>query len=103
MAKRQGHHQQAAQIWHEMIDNPRHGLHACQQLAIHYERRAKDLARAVEFARLALSNLRRMRMQNRDVLGSLSLDGLEDDFVKRVARLEQRLANRLTSSSPQLL
>src|SRR5580693_1969257 len=38
MAKRRGQHAQAAEIWQEIAGDPADGIHACEQLAIHYER-----------------------------------------------------------------
>src|SRR6266851_5059659 len=61
LASRRGDHEQAAALWHELAADPQHGVLACEQLAIHFERRAKDLAKAAEFAQLALAKLRRQR------------------------------------------
>src|SRR2546429_5252456 len=36
-------------------------VHACEQLAIYYERRAKDFPRALEYAKVGLAKLRRER------------------------------------------
>src|SRR5215467_10633016 len=48
MAKRRGDHGRAAQIWEEMVANSHDATHACEQLAIYYERRVRDLHRAME-------------------------------------------------------
>src|SRR5713226_7992318 len=61
MAKRRGEHSRAAEIWQEIVGDPQDGVYACEQLAIHYERNAKDFSRAAEFAQLALAKLRRQR------------------------------------------
>src|SRR6202171_1414999 len=61
MAKRRGEHSLAAEIWHKIVGDPQDGIHACEQLAIHYERHAKDLVKAAEFARLAIAKLLRQR------------------------------------------
>src|SRR5882724_2208180 len=54
MAKRRGEHARAAEIWLEIVADLHDGIEACEQLAIYYERHAKDLSRAAEFAQLAL-------------------------------------------------
>src|ERR1700730_9555836 len=53
MAKRKGDHERAAELWHEIVADSRNGMHACEQLAIHYEKRVKDYKKALEFARRA--------------------------------------------------
>src|SRR5437879_6878563 len=42
MAKRRGQHADAAAIWLEIADDPHDGVRACEQLAIYYERHARD-------------------------------------------------------------
>src|SRR5215467_12033758 len=39
MAKRRGEYAQAAEIWENMVAHSQDEVHACEQLAIHYERR----------------------------------------------------------------
>src|SRR6266446_925406 len=85
MAKRRGEHARAAEIWLEIVPDSHDGIEACEQLAIYYERHAKDLSRAAEFAQLALAKLRPRR------------SGLGDPFlVARSARWEQKFLHRLT-------
>src|ERR1700694_4122236 len=91
MAKRRGEHARAAEIWLEIVDDPHDGVHACEQLAIHYERHAKDLSRAAEFAQLALAKLRGQRSSSRDPYLAARCARLEQKFVQRVARLQQRM------------
>ena len=121
-AKRQGEHGRAAELWHEIIaGEPGEGVHACEQLAIYYERRAKDDARALEFAQLALAELRKARwLASRSPAGrfagafagvssyragSHASGGrearLEKSLLKRVARLERRILS--PSERPALL
>src|SRR5229473_3964307 len=45
LAKRRGEHDKAAALWHELVKDERNGAHACEQLAVYYERRRKDLER----------------------------------------------------------
>jgi uncharacterized protein len=117
-AKRRGEHERAAELWHEIVaGDASEGLHACEQLAIHYERRAKDDERALEFAQLALAELRKVRLLTSRlpcghfagafpgfmaVRPSASREArLEKSLLKRVARLERRLA--LRCGTPSLL
>src|SRR5689334_8857240 len=88
MAKRRGEHQQAAEIWEGMVANSQDEIHACEQLTIYYERRAKDLRRAVEYAKLALARIRRERVG--------SLRGSTDPYLAaRFARQEKAFNARL--------
>src|SRR5258706_430154 len=61
MAKRRGQHADAAAIWLEIAADPHDGVHACEQLAIYYERQARDMVKAVQFAKLAIATLGRRR------------------------------------------
>lgn len=94
MAKRRGEHERAAQIWQDMFTNSDDVVHACEQLAIHYERRVKNLRRSVEYAKLGLSKLRRLRAaslqgSNNPYLAA-RLVRQEKAFKKRLARLERK-------------
>jgi uncharacterized protein YprB with RNaseH-like and TPR domain len=91
MAKRRGEHARAAEIWLEIVDDPHDGIHACEQLAIHYERHAKDLTRAAEFAQLALVKLRPQRSASRDPYLAARSARLEQKFLHRLARLRHRI------------
>jgi uncharacterized protein YprB with RNaseH-like and TPR domain len=91
MAKRRGEHARAAEIWEENVADPQDGIHACEQLAIHYERYGKDLARAIEFAQLALANLRRQRSSSRDPYFAARCARQEHKFLHRLARLQHRM------------
>jgi uncharacterized protein len=90
MAKRRGEHSLAAEIWHEIAGDPQDGVHACEQLAIYYQRHAKDLAKAAEFARLAIAKLQRQRANSRDPFLTARFARLEKRFLQRVARLEKK-------------
>src|SRR5580693_4048676 len=83
LAKRRGDHADAARLWHELAaevtDDALDAIHACEQLALYYERHVKDLARAAEFARLALARVGRLRGSSRDPY-----------VAARLARMEQR-------------
>ena len=96
MAKRRGDHQQAAILWHELAVETtvsvEESVHACWQLAIHYERRVKDLPRAMEFTRLALAKVTRLRGHSRDPYAAACISRMEERFLNRVARLQHRMA-----------
>src|SRR3984893_3650012 len=93
LAKRRGDHEHAAMLWHELAaeltDNDHDGIHACEQLAIYYERRVRDFTRPAEFAQLALSKLRRLRT-SRDPYAAARSIRLEQTFLNRITRLEHR-------------
>ena len=95
MAKRRGEHERAAEIWLDMVADLHEGIHACEQLAIYYERHAKDLAKAAQFAKLAVATLRRQRANSRDLLLTARFARLEEKFLQRVARLGRK--SRLSS------
>jgi uncharacterized protein len=83
-AKRQGDHQAAAALWALLANDPQHGSRACEQLAIHYERREKNFGRAIEFAELALLQLERLN-------GSKPLCSSEKGHAQAELRLTRRL------------
>jgi uncharacterized protein YprB with RNaseH-like and TPR domain len=91
MAKRRGEHAQAAELWQEIVGDPQDGIHACEQLAIHFERNAKDLSRAAEFAQLALSKIQRQRSTSRDAYLVARSARLEQRILHRIARLQHRI------------
>jgi uncharacterized protein YprB with RNaseH-like and TPR domain len=96
MAKRRGEHARAAEIWLEIVGDPCDGVPACEQLAIYYERHAKDMAQAAQFAKLAIATLRRQLANSRDPFLTARFVRLEQKFQHRLARLEQK--SRLSSS-----
>jgi len=90
MARRRGEHAHAAEIWMEIIADPHDGIHACEQLAIYYERHVKDLVKAGQFAKLAIASLRRQRASSRDPFLTARNARLEQRFLQRLARLEKK-------------
>lgn len=96
MAKRQGEHERAAEIWQQMIADSQDEIHACEQLAIYYERRAKSVQRACEFARLGLAKLKRERSillrSSRDPYLAARWVRQEKNFKERLARLERKVS-----------
>ncbi len=96
LAKRRGDHAAAALLWHELAaeitDNVLDAIHACEQLALYYERRVKDLPRALEFARLALSKMTRLRGSSRDPYAAARMARMEQQFLNRAGRLQHRIS-----------
>ena len=91
MAKRRGEHARAAEIWLDIVADPHDGVYACEQLAIYYERTVKDSCRAMEFAQLALAKLRRQRSTAHDPYLAVRCARLEQKFLHRLDRLQQRI------------
>lgn len=103
MAKRRGEHAQAAEIWQELLQDSECHSNACEELAIYYERRAKDFKRALEFAWMGLKELR--KRSGRAKFGMTQPAELRrmERLMKRVARLEQRLNTLRAADSAPLL
>ena len=94
LAKRRGDHAAAAALWLELVADPQDGVLACEQLAIHFERRAKDSARAAEFARLGLAKLQRTRSSPRDPYGAARASRFAEKLLSRINRLESRARSK---------
>ncbi|HYL64964.1 MAG TPA: ribonuclease H-like domain-containing protein [Candidatus Methylomirabilis sp.] len=90
LAKRRGEHDAAAELWQELAADPLDGVLACEQLAIHYERRKKDLLRAAEFAQLGLAKLRREKSRTRDPLAASRAERWAKQFAARISRLRSK-------------
>ncbi len=91
LAKRRGEHDKAAALWHELVKDERNGAHACEQLTVYYERRRRDLERALEFAKLGIAKVRRARallLNRHGAHGSLRT---EQRLAARIARLQERI------------
>jgi uncharacterized protein YprB with RNaseH-like and TPR domain len=91
MAKRRGEHDRAAEIWQEIVADPQDGIYACEQLAIHFERHAKNLSRAAELAQLGLAKLRCQRSASRDSYLAARSTQREQKFLHRIARLQHQM------------
>jgi uncharacterized protein len=90
-AKRNGDHETAAALWQQLTADPDCGWRACEQLAIHYEHREKDLTRALEFAQLAIVQFRRFHAQTpADRSVSKASISVEQRLTRRVARLQHK-------------
>jgi uncharacterized protein len=96
LAKQGGDFDLARTLWEGMLGNSREGLEAYEQLAIHYERRAREPHRAAALARRALADLRKA---NR--LGTIAPGAYRRcraQFEKRLARLERKAGRTLLDS-----
>lgn len=103
LAKRCGETEAAASLWHELVSDPHDGINACEQLAIHYERREKNYVRALEFTQLALLKLFRQRLPARDPLAVARAARLQEKLTCRLDRLRHRIERlRITASEPLL-
>jgi uncharacterized protein YprB with RNaseH-like and TPR domain len=103
LAKRCGETEAAASLWYELVSDPHDGISACEQLALHYERREKNYARAVEFTQLALLKLRRQRLPSSDPLAAARAARLQEKLTCRLDRLQHRIERlRITASEPLL-
>jgi uncharacterized protein YprB with RNaseH-like and TPR domain len=100
LAKRHGDFAQAAALWEELAADPRDGVAACEELAIHYERRVHDLRRALDYASLGLRKLRLLRTKPENTLLSGHFVRLEEKFLRRLARLELRVQNGTAALLP---
>jgi uncharacterized protein len=102
MAKRRGEYERAAEIWEEMLEDSQDEVHACEQLAIYYERRAKNVQRAIQYAKLGIAKLKRQHIaslrSSRDPCLAARCARLEKNFIERLARLERKVS--LSSLAP---
>ena len=93
MAKRRGDYLEAAKLWEGLLNGSQHAIEACEQLAIHHERREKDFQRAMEYARLGLDKLRSGAQRLSDPYAEARIARQEKSLLHRVARLRQRITN----------
>jgi tetratricopeptide (TPR) repeat protein len=97
LAKRDGDHARACEIWEEILENLSEGLdahfdarlEAYQQLAIHYERRAGDPERALALARRAMSELR--GASRLGTISAIACRVQRERFEARASRLEEKV------------
>ena len=92
LAKREGDHSKARDLWEGMLGNSREGFEAYEQLAIYYERYIREPQRAASISRDALSELQRAKR-----LGTIArarYQQIRTRFEHRLARLERK-AGRL--------
>ena len=94
-AARRGHHSEAAAHWENLLSHPRECLLACEQLSIHYERRGRDFARALDYAQLGLRKSQLLISRVSTGWSAASADRfprrMHEKFMRRIARLEHRI------------
>jgi len=98
MAKRRGDHAAASELWKSLLQGNQNAIEACEQLAIHFEHREKNLKLAVEYVQFGLAKLRSGSQRLRDPFAEARIARQETSLLRRLARLKQRLA----TSQPQL-
>ena len=103
LAMRQKDYARAATLWEDLIAHPEDVLRACEQLAIHYEHRVRDAARAADYTRLGLKKLRLLRARPENVFAAGRLTRLERKFLHRLVRLEHRMKNESDAVAAPLL
>jgi tetratricopeptide (TPR) repeat protein len=109
MAKRRGDHAEAAALWKCLLSGSQNVIEACEQLAIHFERREKDLEQAIEYAQLGLTKVYEGGQSLRDSYAEARIARQEKNLLRRAARLKLRLANekpqreRMTAAAGRFL
>jgi len=103
MARQRGEAERAASLWQELVSHPEDGVLACEQLAIHYERREKNLARALEFVELGLKKTRQQMARSRDPYLSDRARRRARKLVCRQQRLRHRIAKDQAAGRASLL
>jgi uncharacterized protein len=101
MAKRRGDMETAADLWLELVADPRDGVTACEQLAIHHERISHDFRRAFEYANLALAKVRSRSADSRD--RSARAHAQERQLMCRLERLRHRIRKADATAHAPLL
>ena len=92
LARRRGDFSCANALWEELLGVSNDGLHAYEQLAIHYEHRAREPERALALTREALVRLQESRPAGR--LEPHQYRRWDAALRRRLARLEDWVANR---------
>jgi uncharacterized protein YprB with RNaseH-like and TPR domain len=103
MAKRRGDGESAAALWLELAADPADGMEACEQLAIHYERRAKDFDQALAYAQLALAKIQHQPVATRDPYARERIRRLAEKLMCRVERLRHRIKRSDAATRAPLL
>jgi tetratricopeptide (TPR) repeat protein len=93
LAKRQGDFELACELWKDAIGNSRHGYEAYEQLAIYYERTARDPEQTRQIVQQALDELRRAIQIGDIAPGPYS--EIRARFDHRMKRLQRRIKRPL--------
>jgi uncharacterized protein len=103
MAKRRGEHARAAEIWEQLLSDSRCVALACEELAVHHQRRNKDFSKALEYARLGLKELRSVKFASGYAAPRSGELRRAERLAKRITRLEEQLeAMRERRAAPLL-
>jgi uncharacterized protein YprB with RNaseH-like and TPR domain len=89
LAKREGDFGRARELWESILGNSREGIEAYEQLAIYYERQAREPREAASMTKRALMELRRANRAGTLAAGMYRRSRAR--FEHRLARLERRL------------
>jgi uncharacterized protein len=103
MAKRRGDRDRAASLWHELVADPQEAVLACEQLAMHYERHARDFLRALEFAELGFKTLQRQFGTSRDPFSTSRHTLLASKLMCRMERLRHRIKSADAAAGAPLM
>jgi hypothetical protein len=88
MAKRDGDFARARELWKSMLGYSREGLEAYEQLAIYYERHAREPHEALSITQKAMAELRRGNRAG--VIGTSLYKRSHARFERRLSRLERK-------------
>jgi uncharacterized protein YprB with RNaseH-like and TPR domain len=100
LARRERDFTRAAGLWSELTRGTTPSFEACEQLAIHYERRTSDPAEAARVARLALAKLR--RAQRLGLIEPQRHAHWHARFEQRLARLAQKTKCELSGPGARI-
>jgi uncharacterized protein YprB with RNaseH-like and TPR domain len=93
LAKREGDFSLARKLWESMLGDSREGLEAYEQLAIYYERQAREPHRAASISRAALTEL--SRANRAGTMAAAAYRQSRARFEHRLARLERKAERTL--------
>jgi len=88
LAKREGDFELACELWKDVLGNSRHGYEAYEQLAIFYERKARNPEQAQKVVIQAVNELRRA-LQTGDIT-----PGAYREFKAKFDRRQERLERK---------
>jgi uncharacterized protein YprB with RNaseH-like and TPR domain len=88
LAKREGDFTLACDLWKGAVGNSRHGYNAYEQLAIYYERKARNPEQARQVVQQAIDELRRANQMGDIAPGAYR--EIKAKFDHRMARLERK-------------
>ncbi len=96
LAKREGNHNLACDLWEGLLGHSREGFEAYEQLAIYYEHRARDPHRAIGFVRKGMAEARKANRLG--LLASGAYREYRSRFERRLTRLERKVGRTLLAA-----